>query len=176
MAERGFPLANDSHSIRRVVNHGRSSRQEIVGPVDAPSAERPGRSIQLQAVTTLATAPAATAASSSFESFFAEIVWTVVREELAAMAPPAEPTKQPAAEYLTIARAADVASVHPCTVRAWIKDGSLHAYRCGGRGYRILRSDLDARLTVAEADPTNEQIRGRVDAILAKQRAKRRAA
>ena len=68
------------------------NRQEIVGPVDTPSGERRGRSIELQAVTTLASAPAANA--PSFEAFFAEIVRKVVREELAtaAVAPPSLPT------------------------------------------------------------------------------------
>lgn len=153
-----------------------SDRQEIVGPVRETSEPRRGHAIQLQAVATIASGAATS--TRSFEAFFTEIVRSAVRQELAAVAlttTAASPPARMPSEYLTIARAAEIADVHPCTIREWIKDSSLKAYRCGGRGYRILRSDLDTRLTVDAADPTNEQIRGRVDAILAKRRAKRRA-
>jgi excisionase family DNA binding protein len=153
-----------------------TNRQEIVGLVDGPGGARRGHGIQLQAVATLATATAS--APGAFEQYFAEIVRRAVREELAAatltMTAALPPAGAPS-EYLTIARAAQIATLHPCTIREWIKDGSLKAYRCGSRGYRILRTDLDGRLTVEAADPTNEHIHERVDAILAKHRSKRRS-
>jgi excisionase family DNA binding protein len=102
-------------------------------------------------------------------------VRAAVREELSvALSSPSAKTSAPS-EYLTIARAAEVADVHACTVREWIKLGSLKAYRCGGRGYRILRSDLDACLTVEATDPTTQEISEQVDALLIKRRQKRRA-
>jgi excisionase family DNA binding protein len=100
----------------------------------------------------------------------AEVIRSAIREELAAISrAPIEQGGGNGTEYLTIARAAEVAGVHPCTIRGWIKDGSLRAYRLG-RAYRLLRGDLDMRLTVEAADPTDQQVRERVDAILAKQR------
>jgi excisionase family DNA binding protein len=111
-----------------------------------------------------------------FESMFATIVRNVVREELHSHAMGVSGSlstpRATGREYLTIMRAAEIAGVHACTIREWIKGGDLKAYRCGQRGYRILRGDLDTCLTVETADPTQEEIQGRVDAILAKQRAK----
>jgi excisionase family DNA binding protein len=109
------------------------------------------------------------------ERYIYEIVRAAVREELSLAV--ASPAAKPAAptEYLTITRAAEVADVHACTIRDWIKNGSLKAYRCGGRGYRILRSDLDAALTVETTNPTTQEISEQVDALFTKRRHKRRA-
>src|ERR1700758_628862 len=106
-----------------------------------------------------------------FEQLLADVVRRVVREELAVHSStvaandstPADGARQ----YLTIAAAAEIAGLHACTIRAWIRVGSLKAYRAG-RIYRVLRSDLDARLTKDAADVTREQIDARIDAILAK--------
>jgi excisionase family DNA binding protein len=151
-----------------------NSRQELVGPINDRRKRRPGHTVE--GIAALPGTP--TTSRGSVEAYFSEMVRSVVREELAAVTAPARaslPSASTPSEYLTIARAAEVADVHPCTIREWIKVGSLKAYRCGSRGYRILRSELDARLTSQMADPTNEQIRDRVDAILAKRRFKRRA-
>jgi excisionase family DNA binding protein len=109
------------------------------------------------------------------ERYIYEIVRAAVREELTlAVSSPLTKTSAPS-EYLTIARAAEVADVHACTIREWIKNGSLKSYRCGGRGYRILRSDLDACLTVEAADPSAQEISDHVDALLMRRRRKRQA-
>jgi excisionase family DNA binding protein len=110
------------------------------------------------------------------ERYLHQIVRSAVRQELtllvssAATVAPGETT-----EYLTIARAAKIADVHPCTIREWIKSGGLTAYRCGSRGYRIRRADLDTHLTITSAEPTREEINDRVATILAKRRTKHRA-
>ena len=58
----------------------------------------------------------------------------VVREELA---------RRPGAdEYLSIARAAQVADVAPATVRDWIAQGKLRRYQAG-RELRVRRAELD---------------------------------
>ena len=150
-------------------------RRKPVKVIGSVGESRHGQAIQLQAVTTLATTTAAS--NGSFEVYFAAIVRSVVREELAAALPPlggAPYGARAPSEYLTVARAAEIADVHPCTIREWIKAGSLRAYRCGQRTYRVLRSDLDARLTIETSDPTSEELRERVDEILAKRRSKRR--
>jgi excisionase family DNA binding protein len=108
------------------------------------------------------------------ERYLSDLVRAAVRQELAESRTATAMPNQPS-EYLTIARAAEVADVHPCTIREWIKGGTLKAYRCGTRGYRILRNDLDAHLTLETADPTTEEISGRVDAIFAKHRTSCRA-
>jgi excisionase family DNA binding protein len=69
--------------------------------------------------------------------------------------------------YLSIDEAAKIARLHHTTLRDWIKDGSLKAFRAG-RVYRIRRSDLDERLTAKAADPIAIRIEDRVNAIVAK--------
>jgi excisionase family DNA binding protein len=108
------------------------------------------------------------------EDFLFQNIRRIVREEIrAALAQERNDAAStindnaPSSQYLTIAAAADIAEVHPCTIREWIKDGSMKAFKLG-RTYRLRRSDLDARLTADVADPTAEQIRNRVDQIMAK--------
>ena len=108
-----------------------------------------------------------------FEQLLADVVRRVMREELAVHSPTVPANDSTGAsgprQYLTVAASADIAGLHACTIRAWIQDGSLKAYRAG-RIYRVLRSDLDARLTKDAADVTQQQIDARIDAILAKRR------
>ena len=109
----------------------------------------------------------------SFEQILFEGLRRIVREEvqvLLATRPSNDTTLPPApADYLSIAQAAEIARLHHCTIREWIKDGSLTAYRAG-RVYRILRADLDARLTAKAADPTSADVAEKVASILAKRR------
>lgn len=109
----------------------------------------------------------------SFEQILFEGLRRIVREELQVLLAtfpsndtPAAPTP---ADYLSVAQAAEVARLHHGTIREWIKDGSLRAYRAG-RVYRILRADLDRRLTATAAEPTSADVADRVASILAKRR------
>jgi excisionase family DNA binding protein len=49
--------------------------------------------------------------------------------------------------YLTVTRAAELLSVHPSTIRRWIDDGRLPAYRLGPKRIGIMAADLDALVT-----------------------------
>jgi excisionase family DNA binding protein len=109
----------------------------------------------------------------SFEQILFDGMRRILREELQVLLAtrPANDTPAPAvfADYLSVAQAASVAHLHHGTIREWIKNGSLRAYRAG-RVYRILRSDLDARLTATVADPTSAAVADKVASILAKRR------
>jgi excisionase family DNA binding protein len=50
-------------------------------------------------------------------------------------------------EYLTVAEAAALLRVAPSTVRRWIREGQVPAYRFGQRRVAIRRTDLDAVIT-----------------------------
>ena len=106
------------------------------------------------------------------EEFLFQNIRRIVREEvrgaLAEMLekPPAT-AEEASQEYLSIDEAATIARLHHSTLREWIKDGSLKAYRAG-RMYRIRRADLDDRLTAKVADPVAVAVEVRVTAILAK--------
>jgi excisionase family DNA binding protein len=106
------------------------------------------------------------------EEFLFQNIRRIVREEVrSALAEFVE--KSPASstegtpEYLSIDEAAGIARLHHSTLREWIKDGSLKAYRAG-RVYRIRRADLDERLTAKVAEPVAVAVEERVTAILAK--------
>lgn len=111
--------------------------------------------------------------AATFEAVLFDGLRRIVREELQVLlaTPPGNDTTLPPApaDYLSVAQAAEVARLHHGTIREWIKDGSLRAYRAG-RVYRILRADLDARLTAKAADPTSADVAERVASILAKRR------
>jgi excisionase family DNA binding protein len=106
------------------------------------------------------------------EEFLFQNIRRIVREEVrGALAEildrqPATPANA-APEYLSIDEAASIARLHHSTLREWIKEGSLKAYRAG-RVYRIRRADLDERLTARVADPVAVAVEERVTAILAK--------
>ena len=52
--------------------------------------------------------------------------------------------------WLTIQEAADYLAVHQNTVRRYVREGKLSAYRSGGiRDLRFRREDLDASLVAA---------------------------
>ncbi|MGH2617424.1 MAG: helix-turn-helix domain-containing protein [Thermomicrobiales bacterium] len=50
-------------------------------------------------------------------------------------------------EYLTVTEAATLLRVAPSTVRRWIREGDIRAYRLGQRRIGIRRTDLDALVT-----------------------------
>lgn len=50
------------------------------------------------------------------------------------------PTKTP--RFLTVPQAADLLAVHPSTIRRWINDGRLAAYRVGDKGVRLMLADV----------------------------------
>ena len=64
-----------------------------------------------------------------------------LREEMAKVAE--ERPAAPGDSYLSVVEAARLISVHPATVRAWIRCGRLQAYRAG-RHYRVRCSELQA--------------------------------
>jgi excisionase family DNA binding protein len=50
-------------------------------------------------------------------------------------------------EYLTVSEAATLLRVAPSTVRRWIREGDVRAYRLGQRRIGIRRADLDTLIT-----------------------------
>ena len=103
----------------------------------------------------------------TLESYLEDVIRRVVREEIASLRPVEAKPVTRGTEWLTIARAAEAAGVHTCTIREWIRDGSLKAFRLG-RVYRLRREDLDARMMREQAEATDEVVMKRVDEILAK--------
>lgn len=49
-------------------------------------------------------------------------------------------------EYITVAEAATLLRVAPSTIRRWIREGDLPAFRMGKRRLALRRSDVDARI------------------------------
>lgn len=77
----------------------------------------------------------------------ADVVREVLRAELA--------TAPGRDDFLTVVAAAQVAAVHPTTVREWIGEGKLGRYYAGAR-LRVRRSELEALLAAAPADTPPE--------------------
>lgn len=50
-------------------------------------------------------------------------------------------------ELITVADAAHRLAVHPATLRAWIREGKIHAYRIGGRFVRLSWDETLATLS-----------------------------
>jgi len=53
--------------------------------------------------------------------------------------------------YLTVAEAATLLRVAPSTIRRWIRQGDVPAYRMGRRRVTLKRTDLDSLVTPARA-------------------------
>ena len=51
-------------------------------------------------------------------------------------------TAQPEREFIDVIQAARECGVHPRTIRHWIQQGKLTAYRVGNGRFRIDRRDL----------------------------------
>ena len=58
-------------------------------------------------------------------------------------------------QYLTIAEAATLLRVAPSTVRRWIREGDVPAYRLGRRRVALRRADLATLITPVQAMPQN---------------------
>lgn len=89
-----------------------------------------------------------------------ELVRDVVREELRSLlehpvVQPGEEERQPTGtdEYCSLKRAAELADVHPATIRTWIREGHLIGYRAG-TSLRIKRRELDAYLARGIRQPS----------------------
>jgi excisionase family DNA binding protein len=54
-------------------------------------------------------------------------------------------------DYVTVAEAATLLRVAPSTVRRWIREGDVPAYRIGRRRVTLRRVDLSAQVTSAPA-------------------------
>ena len=94
--------------------------------------------------------------ANAFRAMLADVVREVMREDFA----------RPAAEeYLSVARAAEVADVTSGTIRTWMGEGKLGRYRAG-RELRVKRSDLD-RLLRGEAPGSEASPEERALAALA---------
>lgn len=64
-------------------------------------------------------------------------------------------THEPDQQWLTIADTATYTGVSTSTVRRWIKDGRLRAYRFGPRAVRIDPADLHGM--AEEVNPATEE-------------------
>jgi excisionase family DNA binding protein len=96
-----------------------------------------------------------------------EVLRTVVREELRAIAPrPGQPD-----EFLSVVAAARLAGVAPTTVRAWVNQGRLQRYKAG-RVLRVRRSDLELLLasTVGNDDSRDMSAEARARLIFERSR------
>ncbi|MGH2618270.1 MAG: helix-turn-helix domain-containing protein, partial [Thermomicrobiales bacterium] len=60
-------------------------------------------------------------------------------------------------EYLTVAEAATLMRVAPSTIRRWIREGDLPAYRLGRRRVGLKPTDLSRM--IAPARPNSEPVR-----------------
>ena len=65
--------------------------------------------------------------------------------------PPSSTTPSGEDPWLTVAQVSDELTLHPATVRSWVKSGRLAAVRVG-RTWRVRRSDLDRALEL-DASP-----------------------
>jgi excisionase family DNA binding protein len=62
-------------------------------------------------------------------------------------------------KYLTVTEAATLLRVAPSTIRRWIREGDLPAYRVGRRRVALLRADLATLVAPARAalEPVREE-------------------
>lgn len=73
----------------------------------------------------------------------------IIRDEIrAALRDEVRKTPANAGEYLSVAKAAEIASIAPQTIRRWIGEGRLAGYNAG-RVIRVRRSELESFLVSA---------------------------
>jgi excisionase family DNA binding protein len=65
---------------------------------------------------------------------------------------PRPPSRLPA-DLITLTEAAEIARVHPRTIRRWFSNGHLTGYRFGPRLIRIDPSELTPHIPTASATP-----------------------
>jgi excisionase family DNA binding protein len=61
-------------------------------------------------------------------------------------------------EYLTVAEAANLVRVSPSTIRRWIREGNVPAYRLGPRRVGLKRDDLSAVIAPIGKYPESIQV------------------
>lgn len=107
----------------------------------------------------------------SIEDTIREVVRAEVRSALREVFPDRGSAPSPTSDdgYLSIARAAELAEVHPDTVRGWMKEGRLARHQAG-RELRVRRSDLHAFLAAAPAAPGQPTPEAEATGILSKRR------
>jgi excisionase family DNA binding protein len=79
---------------------------------------------------------------NAFRALLLDVLREVIRDELGARPSSCD-------EYLSVARAAEVADVTAATIRTWMSEGRLARFRAG-RELRVRRADLE-RLLRGEA-------------------------
>lgn len=108
---------------------------------------------------------------TDIEHALTELIRGVVREEIRLALREVEVrkpsrTSEETIEFVTVKRAAKIASVHPATVRSWLSDGKLKPYRAG-RVFRVKIADLEAFLARDHDKSSPIDIEKRATEILA---------
>ncbi|MGH2558075.1 MAG: helix-turn-helix domain-containing protein [Thermomicrobiales bacterium] len=63
-------------------------------------------------------------------------------------------------DYLTVTEAAEQLHVAPSTIRRWIREGDLPAYRIGKRRVGVRKVDLGTMINPADANREREHLAG----------------
>ena len=93
---------------------------------------------------------------SAIRAVIGEEVSRVLREELPGLLAQLLATMARSDCYLSVAKAAEVADVHPDTIRGWVKAGHLAGHRAG-RELRIRLDELRRFLDGGGGGPKNRQ-------------------
>lgn len=101
----------------------------------------------------------------SLRAIFRDEVRGVVREELRAVLPSLSQDKLVTIEFLSTTQAAELIGVRAATIRAWIQQDKLKAYRAG-RALRIQRDELLALMSSESANSNNVNIDERASSIV----------
>lgn len=73
----------------------------------------------------------------------------IICSQMSTPAPVSNQSEHP--QLITVSQAASLLAVHRSTVRRWIREGKIRAYRLGGRGVRLTRADVLQLVTPLEA-------------------------
>jgi excisionase family DNA binding protein len=93
---------------------------------------------------------------SAVRAVIGEELRRVVREELPGLLAQLLPAMPGGDCYLAVAKAAEIADVHPDTIRGWVKAGHLAQHRAG-RELRIRLDELRRFLDGGGGGPKNRQ-------------------